>query len=133
VSRGTLCVLVGIALAWAAWQVGRQATADVAVLRVSDVENSDRYVTLWAADDEGAVWLRAARPDRRWLAWLRDQPSVELERDGESRRYATEIFEDPEARERVDALMREKYGWADALRALLLGDDTVPVRLSPMD
>jgi hypothetical protein len=132
-SRGTLCVLVGLALMWGAWQVGRQAMTDVAILHVSDVDNTDRYVTLWAVEDAGWIWLRAARPEREWLEWLRERPDIELELDGESARYRAEIFEQPEARERVDELMREKYGWADRLRALLLGEDTVPVRLGPVD
>jgi len=132
-SRGTLCVLLGLGLIWAAWRVGTEATRDVAVLHVSDVQNSDRYVTLWAVRDGGWIWLRAARPDRRWLEWLATQANVELELEGDSQRYTAEIFQDPDAHERVDALMREKYPWADRLRELLLGDDTVPVRLVPVD
>jgi hypothetical protein len=127
--RGTLCALAGLALLWAAWRVGAQAVGDVAILHVRDVEDSDRYVTLWAVEDAGSIWLRAARPDREWLDWLVERPKVELELDGESHFYTAEIFEQPEARERVDELMREKYLWADRIRELLLGNDTVPVRL----
>jgi hypothetical protein len=133
-SRGTLCVLAVLALIWAVWRVGTEATREVGVLRVSDVGNSDRYVTLWAVRDGGWVWLRAARPDRRWLEWLGEQREVELELDGESRRYTAEVFpEDPQADERVDELMREQYPWADPIRELLLGDDTVPIRLVPVE
>lgn len=132
-TRGTLCFLLGLALAWAGWRVGQEATGDVAILYVPDVENTDRYITLWAVEDAGSVWLRAARPDREWLHWLRERPNVELELDGESARYTAEIFDRPDARERVDELMRAKYAWADQLREWILGDDTVPVRLEPAD
>ena len=132
-TRGTLCFLLGLALAWAGWRVGQEATDGVAILHVPDVDNTDRYVTLWAVEDAGSVWLRAARPDRTWLGWLRKHPSVELEFDGDSERYTAEIFDTPEARDRVDDLMREKYQWADWLREQILGDDTVPVRLEPAD
>jgi len=132
-TRGTLCFLVGLALAWGAWQIGQPAMTDVAVLHVPDVDDTDRYVTLWEVEDEGAIWLRALRRDRKWLDWLREKPQVELEIDGESARYTAEIFDRPDASDRVDALMREKYGWADRLREWVMGDDTVPVRLEPAD
>lgn len=131
--RGTLCLLLGLGIFWAAWYVGTEATRDVAVLEVSDIENSDRFVTLWAVEDGGWIWLRAARPDRKWLDWIRSQPEVKLELDGETLRYTAAILDQPEAHERVDELMREKYPWADRVRELLLGDDTVPVRLVPAE
>jgi hypothetical protein len=132
-SRSTLCVLLGVGLLWGVWRAGTDATRDVAILHVSDVQHSDRYVTLWAVEDSGSIWLRAARPDRKWLAWLREQPTVELDLDGESHRYKAEVFVQPEVRERVDELMRQKYRWADRARALLLGNDTVPIRLEPLE
>jgi hypothetical protein len=132
-SRGTLCVLVGLALFWVAWRVGGEATRDVAILEIPDIDNSDRYVTLWAVEDGSWVWLRAARPDRQWLEWLEKQPRVKLDLGGETRRYTAEILRQPMARQRVDELMREKYPWADQVRVLLLGDDTVPVRLTPAE
>jgi hypothetical protein len=131
--RGTLCLLLGLAIFWAAWYVGTEATRGVAVLEVSDIENSDRFVTLWAVEDGGWIWLRAARPDRKWLDWIRTQSEVKLELDGETLRYTAAILDQPEAHERVDELMREKYPWADRVRELLLGDDTVPVRLEPAE
>jgi hypothetical protein len=131
--RGTLCWLLGLGIFWAVWQVGTEATRDVAVLEVSDIENSDRFVTLWAVEDGGWIWLRAARPDRKWLDWIRTQSEVKLELDGETLRYTAAILDQPEAHERVDELMRAKYPWADRVRELLLGDDTVPVRLVPAE
>jgi len=132
-NRGTLCFLVGLGVFWAAWHVGREASRDVAVLQVSDIENSERFVTLWAVEDGGWIWLRAARPDREWLDWLEDQSEVRLTIDGETGRYTAAILVDPEAHERVDELMRAKYPWADRVREWLLGDDTVPVRLVPAE
>jgi hypothetical protein len=133
-NRNTLCLLLGVALLWLGWRLGTEATSDLAVLRVSDVDHTDRYVTLWAVDDGSAVWLRAARPDRKWLDWLRKRPNVTLDRNnGDSRRYVAEIVLRPDLRERVDELMREKYGWADQARELLLGTDTIAVRLEPVE
>jgi hypothetical protein len=131
--RGTLCFLLGLGIFWALWHVGSEATRDVAVLEVSDIENSDRFVTLWAVEDEGLIWLRAARRDRKWLEWLEERSEVQLELDGETLRYTAAILDQPDARERVDELMREKYPWADRVRRWLLGDDTVPIRLTPSE
>ena len=132
-SRGTLCLLLGVALIWVGWRVGTDATRDVAILTVSDVENVDRYVSLWAVEDADSIWLRAARPDSEWLDWLGERPNVRLELDGESHRYTAEIFRRADVSERIDELMREKYRWADRARELLLGSDTVPVRLDPQE
>ena len=132
-TRGRLCFFLCLALAWVGWQVGQEALGDVAILHVPDVDNTDRYVTLWAVEDAGSVWLRAARPDRTWLDWLRTHPKVELELDADFDRYTAQIFDTPEARDRVDELMRQKYQWADWLREQILGDDTVPVRLEPAE
>jgi hypothetical protein len=132
-NRGTLCLLLGLGLFWAACQVGKAATTDVAILQVPDIENSDRFVTLWEVEDGGWIWLRAARPDRKWLGWIEKRSQVKLEVDGKTGRYTAEIMDDPDAHERVDQLMRAKYTWADQIRELLLGSDTVPVRLTPIE
>ena len=77
------------------------------------------------------VWIRAHRPDRRWLAALRANPSVELRRDGASARFEARVFDDASSRRYVAAGFRDKYGAADLLREWTSGDDAVPIRLRP--
>ncbi|MEE9280766.1 MAG: hypothetical protein V3V67_11380 [Myxococcota bacterium] len=111
----------------------RQASSDIAVLRTKDADFNARYTTLWVVEGRRSVWIRAAKPDRRWLADIRPDVTVRLDRDGSREFYKATIMRDEAIRRRVDSRMREKYRVADWLRELLLGDDTVPVRLVPLD
>ena len=131
VTRRTL-VLAGVALALGfAWSAIRVGGREVGVLRTFDVHGKDFYTTLWVVDDDGFVWIRANRPDRKWLAYVQQNPNVELRRGGRQRGYRALIFDKPEARAHVDPRFREKYGLADRWRAWRDGNDTIPIRLQP--
>ncbi len=131
VTRRTL-VLAGIALvlglAWFAINLGGR---DLGVLRTFDVRGEDLYTTVWVVDDAAFVWIRANRPDRKWLSHLRQNPDVQLRRSGRQRAYRAIVFDRPEARALVGSRFRKKYGLADRWRAWLDGSDTVPIRLEP--
>ena len=131
VTRRTL-VLAGIALALGlAWSALRLGSRDVGVLRTFDGRGMDLYTTLWVVDDAGFVWIRANRPDRRWLSHVQQNPNVELRRSARQRAYRAMIFDKPEARAYVDPLFRAKYGLADRWRAWRDASNTVPIRLEP--
>ena len=131
VTRRTL-VLVGIALvlglAWSALRVGGR---DIGVLRTFDVRGKDLYTTLWVIDDAGFAWIRANRPDRKWLSHVKENPNVELRRSGRQGAYHAMVYDKPEARAYVAPRFREKYGLADRWREWYDGSDTIPVRLQP--
>jgi hypothetical protein len=131
VNRRTL-VLAGIALAVGlAWSAIREGGRDVGVLRTFDVQGKDLYTTLWVIDDTGFVWIRATRPDRKWLLHVQQNPDVQLRRSGRQRAYRAMVFDNPEARAYVDPRFREKYGLADRWREWRNGSDTIPIRLEP--
>lgn len=100
-----------------------------------------RYETqVWVLDEasldgEGldVVWLRAHSPDAEWLARLRENPQVELQRGGRSVPYRASVpAEAARLRPTLNAAMARKYGLADALVGWLLpADRAVPVRLDP--
>ncbi len=112
--------------------VHRSASKDIVVLYSKDVDYHDRYTTLWVVGESGLLWIRAAKPDRRWLADLRSDRNVRLELNGSKQQYRPVLVRSVHGRERVNRLMREKYGLADRLRELLLGQDTVAVQLTPL-
>jgi hypothetical protein len=90
---------------------------------------------IWVVDDAGHAWLRAGNPSNGWLARIDANPDVVVERNGESTRFnAVPVRDDPTLRERIHALMREKYTWADRIVSLI-GDRTksVPIRLDPVE
>ena len=127
--RTLVLVIIAIALA-AGWSALRSGESDIAVLRVFDGRGEDVFATLWVADDrDGFTWLRAARPDRKWLTVVQAQPKVEVRRHGRTKRYVALVFDTPEARDYVDPLFRAKYGLADRWREWSTGRDTIPIRL----
>lgn len=90
---------------------------------------------IWVVDDAGRAWLRAGNPSNGWLQRIDANPDVVVERNGESTRFhAVPVRDDPAVRDRIHALMREKYTWADRIVSLI-GDRTksVPIRLDPVE
>jgi hypothetical protein len=126
-------VLAAVALAgFAGWSAIRPDDKEIAVIRVFDGHGKDYFADLWVVDDaSGFVWIRADRPDEKWLSAVESNPQVELRRRGRSRPYLAMIYDRPETRARVDPLFRAKYGLVDRLREWRSGRDTVPVRLVP--
>ncbi len=101
---------------------------EVVELRTTDGIGATQTTRLWIVDDQGNLWLRAGRASSGWLERVRVHPVVELVRGGTTAEYNASPV--PEAAERINALMAEKYGVADWLIGLLRSrDDVVPVRL----
>ena len=126
-----LLILVPVALlaaVFAAMNLG----AEVVVLTTTDAEGRRFETPLWILAEEGALWIRAERPSSDWLARLRAQPLVEIERGGDRTRYRA--LPAPESRGHVNELMAERYGWVEELLALLQNRDTaIPIRLARWD
>ena len=112
---------------WAASQYG----GETVLLKTFD-EREVLVTTLWVVDLHDEPWLRAGNPDATWLQRLVESPEVVLVRDGETKSYRAEI--DPSELDRVNDMMREKYGWADEVVALVNDPDSdVAVRLVAKD
>jgi hypothetical protein len=107
-------------------EIGRE----VVTLRTSRPDGSLQETRLWVVDHEGATWLHSAGRD--WLDRFEQNPVVELERAGKTRRYTALPVPGPHYE--IDELLREKYGIADRwVRFIAPCDaDTVPVRLEPV-
>lgn len=132
VTRNTLVVLVVLVAIGAGWHALGAGTREIAVLRTYGATGNDLLTSLWVVDDaEGFIWIRADRPDRKWLPDVERHPKVELRRRGRSKPYVARIFDDDDSRRYVAALFRAKYGWADELREWRDGRETIPVRLQP--
>lgn len=101
---------------------------EVVELRTIDGIGSTQTTRVWIVEDQGNLWLRAGRSSSGWLERLRVHPKVELVRDGKTTGYDAVAV--PEAGERINALMADKYGVADWLIGLMRNDaSVVPVRL----
>jgi hypothetical protein len=105
-------------------------SGEVVVLRTTDAAGGTHETRLWVVDDAGHAWLRAGNPASSWLANLQARPEVEVTRGGTGAPYRA--VPEPAARDRINELMRAKYGWADRYISALFGrDDATPIRLDP--
>jgi len=128
-NRGRVVFLMAAAGLYLGWQYLSPNAYETATLRIPpSVRSQDTYVRLWVVDDAHGLWIRAASPDRLWLAYLRDDPVVELERGGQTLKYRAQRDDRPATRAYVDARFRAKYGLVDELRGLFWRE-TVPIRL----
>ena len=85
---------------------------------------------IWVVDLEGRQWLRSGSPDSEWLARLRLNPVVTVERAGTAAQYTAAAT--PAMQEPVNEAMAAKYGWADTVIGMMFGrEDAVPVELIP--
>ena len=109
-------------------------SGEVVVLQTPNLEKGGiRETRLWVVDHDGAVWLRAGNPESAWFRALPEgeQTQVVLIR-GEDVLQMMAV-PTPEARDTINDLMNQKYGWADSLVCLLMPrDKKVPVRLQPV-
>jgi F420H(2)-dependent quinone reductase len=121
-----LLLLCGIAL-YAASESG-----EIVVLQTRDPATGGvRKTRLWVVDHEGSLWLRAGDPTSSWFRRLQAQPDVTVTRGSEA--FAMRAVPTPEARDTINDLMNQKYGWADNLICFFLPrDKKVPVRLLPI-
>jgi hypothetical protein len=126
-------ILIGVLVALAGALYLLSESREVVILHSRDASGAEQATHLWVVDDAGVAWLRSGGAERAWFVRVKAVPEVEVERAGEKRPYTAVIVEAPETTARVDALMREKYGWIDALIERVEGGwpQTIAVRLDP--
>lgn len=78
--RAVLGVAVLATLGFAAVDWVRN-NVEIATLHVSGGA-ADHYPRVFIVDDPPLLWVRAERPDRLWLAPLRSNPEVAVQRGG---------------------------------------------------
>ena len=106
---------------------------EVVTLHTQAAGGGEKRTHLWVVDDAGAAWVRAGMSGSGWLARLERNPNVLLERGGRLLRFRAVPVREPKVRDRIHALMREKYGTADKLVGVLRDPaQSVPVRLEPL-
>jgi hypothetical protein len=86
---------------------------------------------LWIVDYQDSGWLRAGTPGAGWFARLQANPNVSVERGATVADYtAVPVAEEIVA---VNALMMDKYGWAESYIGLFFSRaESVPIRLDPV-
>lgn len=123
-------VVVALAalVALSAGTIVASESGEVVVLRTTDVAGEPHETRLWVVEDGGHAWLRSGNDSAGWFVQLQERPDVTVVRDGKS--LDVRAAPDVPARERINGLMNEKYGWADSYIGFFFGrDDAVPIRL----
>ena len=105
---------------------------EVVVLHTRDASGADQATHLWVVDDGGYAWLRSGLPTSGWFVRLETNPDVVVERAGQSSRFRAVPVREPATRDRINGLIRDRYGWADrVISATRDGNRSIPVRLEP--
>lgn len=118
--------LFGLVTLWAL--EGRE----VVVLRTHAPDRAVRETRAWIADADGSEWVEAANPERPFLLDLRRDPSIEVVRGGRVEERVATPIDGEDGHRRIRALLRERYGAADAWIGLLADTSrSVAVRLDP--
>jgi hypothetical protein len=122
--------LLVVALLAGGLEIVAAESGEVVVLTTRDDAGRSRETRLWVVDDGSHTWLRSGSAKAGWYRQLATRPDVEVRRGEQVLRVRA--VPEPGARERVNGLMRAKYGWADAYIGALFGrDDAIPIRLDP--
>ncbi len=130
-----LAVVIGvIAILAAGVYALSEFGGEVVILHTTTDDGKQKSTHLWIVDEAGFAWLRAGQPESRWFQRLLARPKVELVRAGETRAYRANVVSTPAAREHINQLMAEKYGFAETIISFMHDEDEVtPMRLEPLD
>lgn len=127
-----IILTLGILLAAVALVSGWIDEGEVVQLTTYDARRHEHETDLWIVDIDGKSYVRADLPGADWLERLRQNPQVELLRDGALERVTARPVEDPAVRAAVARAMTEKYGLVDELVGAIRDDDeAVAVLLEP--
>jgi hypothetical protein len=119
-----LLLSVGVELAAREWG------GEVVTLYTTDGGGRTYSNDVWVVETGQDLWIRSVRPTSPWLDRLVADPAVQLQRGMTLQTYrATPLAH---RRDRINAAMAERYGWADWLLSLVEDrQEAVPVFLDP--
>jgi hypothetical protein len=106
----------------------------VAVVETRTPEGGLRATHVWYAEPAGELWLEAGTPENPWFRDVLADPQLGFRAGERQARYTARVIEDPAGRDRIRALLRQKYGLRDRWVGLLVDTSrSVAVRLVPAE
>tara|TARA_R110002167_G_scaffold184071_2_gene384492 strand:+ start:171 stop:578 length:408 start_codon:yes stop_codon:yes gene_type:complete len=105
---------------------------EVVEMHTLDEQGELMSTRLWIVDDDELQYLRSNNGTSLWFRRIQENPSFEVTRNGTTVVYTAELRRDK--RDRINALMHEKYTWGDSLISAITGtqDAAIPVELHPL-
>jgi len=141
VRRGAVaaCFVVAAALAFAAVTIVALEGRAVAVLHTTTGSGEERRTRVWFVEEDGALLVESATPDRPFYLDLQRSPDLVVElRSGLIDRHPrilharAELVPEPQGHVQIRRLLAEHYGWADKWIAMLADTSSSrEVRLLP--
>ncbi len=113
----TIGILISLPLFFAAALLLLSELGEVVVIRTSGHPGAQE-TRIWVVDVPDGILVRGSS-GKTWVEAARHAPEIELRRAGDWHRYAVIEQSGPEAQQRINELMREKYGIADRLTEVL--------------
>jgi hypothetical protein len=109
----------------------RNFTGEVATLYTTDGEGQTLTTRIWVVDHGHETWIRSLDPTSPWLDNIINQPAVKLRRGQSIADFRATPHS--ERRTRVNALMAERYGWAEWFLSRIEDRDyAIPIYLDPL-
>lgn len=106
-------------------------SGEVVVLHSIDAAGAEQETRLWVVDFEDSAYLRVGADGSGWYSRLQAHPEARVQRGAQIGRYR--IVPRPEFSAQINALMREKYGWADGYISLMFDrEGAIPLQLIPL-
>ena len=127
--RWILGSVVGLAVLVFVLQLVASERVEVVELHTLDEQGEEVITRLWVVDHSGYQYLRVGADGSEWFRRIQANGEFEVTRNGRRYTYTAALRE--EESERINQLMRDKYGWGDSLIEILVGgrDASIPIEL----
>ena len=126
----TIWMTALLVLAAGAELAAREFGGEVVTLVTTDVDGRSYRNQVWIVETGHDLWIRSVSPTSPWLDRVVARPDVQIQRGVQLATYrATPLAH---RRDRINAAMAERYGWADWLLGIVEErQEAVPVFLDP--
>ncbi|HET6470713.1 MAG TPA: hypothetical protein VFG38_02680 [Pseudomonadales bacterium] len=125
-----LGAIVAVATVLFIGQIVASESGEVVKVTTVDGSGGQHETHLWIVDYDGHSWLRSGSPKSGWYSRLKETPTLDLERNGEHTEYTITVV--PSEVGKINALMHEKYRWADTYIGFFISRaNAVAIRLDP--
>lgn len=115
-----LALPAGLLIAFGATTWWALEAGGVAIIETIAPDGSRRETHVWFVESDDELWLEAGSPKNLWYRDVERDPSLRLRADDLDRETAARPSHEPGQRERIRALLREKYGVRDWWVGLLV-------------
>ncbi len=104
---------------------------EVVVISTSDDRGVPFETSLWIVEHRGSQYLRAGSRESAWFQRLKKNPTIQMERRGET--FSYRAVPEPTSTQKINELMAQDYGVADQLIGLMRDSgETIAIRLEKL-